>query len=62
MGLDTYAIKAPGEELTEEDGLADNLVRTVLEDREGNMWFGTYPYAEGKGGSALPSVYGLSKV
>ena len=26
---------------TTEDGLADNIVTAILEDREGNLWFGT---------------------
>jgi ligand-binding sensor domain-containing protein len=38
---------------TKKDGLVDNLVRTIVEDREGNMWFDTHPYAQGKGGISI---------
>jgi hypothetical protein len=38
---------------TREDGLVDDLVRAILEDREGNLWFGTYPYVPGRGGISV---------
>jgi Two component regulator propeller len=28
-------------------------VRTIIETRDGNLWFGTYPYAVGFGGISI---------
>ncbi len=37
----TTASAAEWESFTTEDGLADNTVTSILEDSEGNLWFGT---------------------
>ena len=31
----------------------ENLVRAIIEARDGSLWFGTYPYARGAGGISV---------
>jgi len=38
---------------SKKDGLVENLVRTIIEARDGSLWFGTYPYAKGSGGISV---------
>jgi len=38
---------------TKKNGLIENLVRTIMETENGDLWFGTYPYQRGKGGISI---------
>lgn len=38
---------------TRKDGLVENLVRAIIEARDGSLWFGTYPYEREKGGISI---------
>jgi len=44
---------------TKEEGLVENLVRTMVEMRDGSLWFGTYPYQRNRGGISIARYEGV---
>jgi hypothetical protein len=54
-GVSIFRQPASWDTLTREDGLVENLVRAIIETRDGSLWLGTYPYAQGAGGITIAS-------